>query len=780
MSTGAEVQQRQRVVIRVRGTVQGVGFRPFLFRLAEELRLGGAVFNDAQGVEVQVEGSPAMVAQFLARLHSEAPPLANVESVQSWESTPQGERRFQILPSQGSAQPDALVSADVATCDRCLQELQDPANRRHRYPFINCTDCGPRFTIVEDVPYDRAATTMHAFEMCAACQREYEDPRDRRFHAQPNACPICGPQVWLRHADGLAFEHGDHQDAIAMAASMLADGQILAIKGIGGYHLACRADREDTVGALRAGKHREHRPFALMVASLDIARSLIEVTQGEAALLQDRARPIVIARGLPRAAVADALAPGCPDLGVMLPYSPLHHILLADLLRLGVKALVMTSGNLSEEPIAYRDLDAFARLAGLATAFLTHDRPIHIRTDDSVIRATTNGPLMMRRSRGYVPASISLPRPVGVPLLAVGAELKSTFCLARGERAWVSHHIGDLKSFETLRSFQEGISHMQRLFSVQPEAIAHDLHPDYLSTRYAEQRIAVRSGERELRAIGVQHHHAHLAAVLAEHGQQGPAVGIVCDGTGHGLDGTVWGGELLVGGLGGFERRGWLRTVGLPGGDMAVREPWRMACAWLAEMHGPQATAPMPSPLESVVPRERWDAVAGLLGSRLTPLTSSVGRLFDAVAAMCGICPVAAYEGQAAIELEGVVDLGERGAYPFELRRQVSHLEIDPRLALHMLIEDHVRGAPIPAIAARFHNGLADALVGAAEMLARRHALDCVVFAGGVFQNRVLLERAVGAALDLGLRPLTPRLLPAGDGAISYGQAAVAAAQIGH
>lgn len=775
MSAGTETPPHRRVEVRVRGTVQGVGFRPFVFRLAQELRLGGFVHNDTLGVEIEVEGAPCSVREFLARIREEAPPLASVESIESREAQPRGELRFRIAASANGGDPDALVSPDACTCEDCLRELADPADRRYRYPFINCTNCGPRFTIVEGVPYDRAATTMRAFAMCTACRREYEDPCDRRFHAQPNACPACGPRVELRGHDRKPVELLDGQDAIAAAAAIIAAGATLAVKGIGGYHLACRADSRQAVAWLRARKHREQRPFAVMVASVAAARNLVELTDAEVSLLQDRARPIVIAPRLAGAAVAEQVAPRCPDLGLMLPYSPLHHILLGDLATLGVDALVMTSGNLSEEPIAYRDGDARARLAGLADAFLVHDRVIHIRTDDSVLRATPVGSVMIRRSRGYVPLSIPLPREVSRPVLAVGAELKSTFCLARGKHAWVSHHIGDLKNFETLMSFREGIEHFQRLFAVQPQAIAHDLHPDYLSTAYAQERLAADGPPAT--EVAVQHHHAHLAAVLAEHGQQGPAVGIVCDGSGHGLDGTVWGGELLAGDLREFERCGWLHTVRLPGGDRAVREPWRMACAWLRELH-PDRAPVAPAPLRGSIEQRRWEQVALLCASELAPSTSSVGRLFDAVAALCGICPRAAYEGQAAIELEGLVDRTEQRAYPFELDDAHGALRIDPRPALQALLADLERDAPLGTIAARFHNGLAEVLAGAAAQVAGECRLDTAVLAGGVFQNAVLLERTVAAVHRAGLRLFLPDRLPPGDGAISYGQAAVAAARL--
>jgi hydrogenase maturation protein HypF len=715
--------------------VQGVGFRPYVYRLADELALAGYVLNDERGVLVEVEGEPALVDRFVQRLPVEAPPLARVERVECSDVVATGASGFSIAPSPSGGSPDAPVAADSATCSECLAELLDPADRRYRYPFTNCTNCGPRFTIVRGVPYDRPLTTMAGFEMCDRCRGEYEDPLDRRFHAQPNACPECGPSLRLGSFVG--------DEAMAAACRALADGAVLAVKGLGGFHLACRADDERAVSALRARKHREDRPFALMTA--DPGR-LVELGAADERVLLGRERPIVIARRRRDAEVAEAVAPRCPDLGVMLPYTPLHHLLLAG----AGGDLVMTSGNVSDEPIAYEDSDALERLGSIADAFLLHDRPIHTRVDDSVIRAAGARRLMVRRSRGYVPDSIPLPVPASRPLLACGAELKSTFCVARGERAWVGHHIGDLKNYETLRSFVEGVEHFERLFAVSPEVVAHDLHPDYLSSKYAAERECV-----EL--VGVQHHHAHLAACLAEHGERGPAVGAIYDGSGYGLDGTVWGGELLVGGLTEFSRAGHLWPVRLPGGDRAVREPWRMACAWLVESG---------VSIPPLVDGERWAAVEGLCrsGSAMAPLTTSAGRLFDAVAALCGLRFEVTYEGQAAVELEAACDLAERGAYPMP--------GLDAREAIAAVVGDLAAGVPVPAIAMRFHRGLANATVEAIEATGERLA----VLSGGVFQNRVLLELCIEGLEARGLRVLVPELLPPNDGGIAYGQAAVAAA----
>jgi hydrogenase maturation protein HypF len=750
--------------VRVRGTVQGVGFRPFVYRLAGELELAGWVLNDAHGVLIEVEGSAEPVDSFLTRLRSEPPPLAIVESVETTAVEPAGGQGFSIRESPRDERADAPVTPDTATCEDCLAELFDRDDRRYRYPFINCTNCGPRFTIVRGIPYDRPFTTMASFQMCADCQAEYDDPADRRFHAQPNACSACGPSLTLIGAD--------ETDPLRGAVAALLDGRTVAVKGIGGYHLACRADDEQAVARLRGRKHREDKPFALMAASLAQVSTLVVLGEHEHALLSGPERPIVLAPRLAAAPVAASVAPGAPELGVMLPYSPLHYLLLAD----AGCPLVMTSGNLSEEPIAFVDDDAGERLSPIADVLLIHDRPIETRTDDSVVRVVSNRPLFVRRSRGYVPASIPLPGGTEPPLLACGAELKNTFCLARGDRAWVGHHIGDLHNYETLRSFADGIEHFKRLFSVTPEVVAHDLHPEYLSTKYALEC-------EQVSLVAVQHHHAHLAACLAEHGIDGPAVGAIYDGTGYGPDGTIWGGELLVGDVASFRRVGTLHQVRLPGGERAIHEPWRMACAWLCALGGLGADPPvLPPALAGVVDERRWRQVAQLArGGFGAPLTTSMGRLFDAIAALCGIRAEVNYEGQAAIELEAACDPAERGAYELPVGTS-GHggemLELDPRPLVRAVLADLEAGVAVGVIAARFHAGVARATVEACVRAAEAGATELVVLSGGVFLNRRLVE-AVGAGLrGAGLRVLVPERLPPGDGGISYGQAVVAARQV--
>jgi hydrogenase maturation protein HypF len=752
-----------RTRARVEGTVQGVGFRPFIYRVAHEQGLAGYVLNDEHGVLLEVEGDPESVRRFFARVSAEAPPLACVDAVRCETVHPVGDPEFTIRASERAGPPDALIVADSATCADCLAELADPGDRRHRYPFINCTNCGPRFTIVRDVPYDRPLTTMAPFRMCAACRAEYEDPLDRRFHAQPNACPVCGPRVRLLDAGAAEL---DTDDPIAATATRLAAGAIVAVKGLGGFHLVCDAANERAVAALRARKHREDKPFALMVSDTTAAADLIEVSTQARALLESPARPIVLARRRPRAAVADAVAPGAPELGVMLPYTPLHHVLLGDF---GPGALVMTSGNVSDEPIAYRDEDALARLGTIADLFCVHDRAIQTRTDDSVVRSIElsgrSRALMLRRSRGFVPARLSLPVAAPAPLLACGAEQKNTFCVAKGERAWVSHHVGDLEHVATLEAFREGIDHFQRLFAVTPEVVAHDLHPDYLSTQYALERDG-------LQLIGVQHHHAHLAACLAEHRVSAEAaVGAIFDGTGYGEDGTVWGGELLIGDLLGYERVGWLRPVPMPGGSAAIRQPWRMAWAWLTEAFGePQ---PLPRQMTATVEQSRWSKMAPVAASpAVSPLTSSMGRLFDAVAALCGLRAEVSYEGQAAIELEAAAWRAgaDIGAYPATLA--------DPRPAVRELVADLRSGVDAAVVAARFHGAISAATVTALAEIAGERGLGTVVLSGGVFQNRLLLQTVAAGATEAGLRVLVPEQLPPNDGGISLGQAAVASARL--
>lgn len=758
MSTQSEGALR-RVRARVDGTVQGVGYRPFVYRLAGELGIAGWVLNDERGVLVEAEGPADAVHVFLARLSADAPPLAEVRGVAAEDVPVVGEAGFEIVSSVHGGGATAPVTPDSATCDDCLAELADPEDRRFRYPFLNCTNCGPRFTIVRGIPYDRPLTTMADFEMCDACRAEYEDPADRRFHAQPNACPVCGPQVRLLERSGEAVHA---QDALRAAADDLLAGRVLAVKGLGGYHLACRADGEEAVAALRSRKRREDRPFALLVRDVAMARTLVELGPVEEALLLSRERPIVLARRLADAPVAPSVAPRAPDLGLMLPYTPMHALLAADC----AVPLVMTSGNTSDEPIAFADEDALERLAHIADRFLVHDRPIATRTDDSVVRVVRERPLMLRRSRGYVPVSLDLPVPTSLHLLGVGAEQKNAFCVAKGDRAWPSHHIGDIKNYETLQSLESGVAHFERLFEVQPELLVHDLHPDYLSTRYA-------LGREDVRLFSVQHHHAHLAATLAEHGEAGLAVGAIFDGTGYGTDGTVWGGEILVGGIDRIERCGRIRPIRMPGGERAIAEPWRMAAAWLTELR-----VPLPPAFDDIA-QPRFNMVARMsINGMGSPFTSSAGRLFDAVAALCGVRLEVTYEGQAAIEFEALADRGAAEPYPLELEHRGTAVALDVRPTILAVLDDISAGVQVGTISARFHAGLARATTEALVLVASRQELGTAVLAGGVFQNRLLLELTAAGLEDAGLRVLVPERLPPNDGQIAFGQVAVAAARL--
>jgi hydrogenase maturation protein HypF len=770
----------RRVHVSVDGTVQGVGFRPFVFRLANALCLGGFVRNDATGVAIEVEGAGASIEQFLTQLVSDAPPHARIGRVVVGELSPSGRvgrAAFHVEASRAGGTARASVPPDLCTCDDCLRELFDPADRRYRYPFINCTNCGPRFTIARSVPYDRAATTMAAFTMCDACQAEYDDPGDRRFHAQPNACSRCGPRVALLDARGGAVALGGDDDVIAAAAHALRTGAIVAVKGLGGYHLACLAGDDAAVQRLRQRKDRHDKPFAVMAVDVAGARALAHVDDCEAALLSSAARPVVLLRARHDAGIAPAVAPAAAGerrtLGVMLPYAPLHHLLMAA----AGAPLVMTSGNRSDEPIAYRDDDALARLAPIADLFVVHDRAIEARCDDSVARvvriAGAQQTLLLRRSRGFVPHPVALPVDAGVAILAAGGQLKSTACIVRGTDAIIGPHVGDLSDSAAFAAYAAGIEHLTMLSGAAPDIVAHDLHPEYLSTKYAFER-----GERD--SVGVQHHHAHLAACLAEHGERGPAIGLIFDGAGLGTDDTIWGGEILYGDLGACTRVGHLRAVAMPGAEAAVREPWRMACAWLGDAHG--GPPDLCTALRGSVSAEQWSRVTRLArdGAR-APLTTSVGRLLDACAAICGIHPRVSYEGQAAIHLEAAAtpDIAEAAeAYAVAVDRAGDGLIVmDPR-ALVLAVERDVAAArTVGDIAACVHGGLVYASASAAQLAAASTGARVVVLSGGVFQNVLLLEALSAALTHCGLRVLVPRQLPPNDGGLSYGQAAVAAWQ---
>jgi hydrogenase maturation protein HypF len=785
--TGTSVDPVQRCRLRVTGTVQGVGFRPFVYQHAVRLGLGGFVRNDSAGVLIEVEGPEGAITELCRLLVDDAPPLARVAGITVSPLTvvadgrndgrtrpPEGGgARFVIARSADDGNPDVPVSVDTGTCDDCLAEVNDPSDRRYGYAFTNCTNCGPRYTLVESVPYDRSATTMAAFTMCPACQHEYDDPADRRFHAQPNACPACGPHLVLRGPGGdpwpgwakitSAAAVGDNP--LAEVAAALCSGAILAIKGIGGYHLAVDATSPRAVAELRRRKSRDDKPFAVMVPDPDSARRLVELTDVGMALLTSPRRPIVLAPRRASGAVATDVAPGLAELGVMLPYSPLHHVVLTAVGR----PVVMTSGNLSDEPIAYTDDDAVDRLGPMVDGIVTHDRPIHIRCDDSVVRARGDVTQVLRRSRGYAPEPFYLATPASRPVLALGAELKCTVAVVKGATVVASHHLGDLEHLATYRSFLQAIDHVCHLSGVTPEVVAHDLHPEYLSTKLA--------AELDLPAVPVQHHHAHVASCLVDHGRTGPVLGIAFDGLGYGTDGTLWGGEFLVADLIGCERVGHLAPTVLPGGAAAIRQPWRMSVAWLLDSCGPAVAADLGGLLDG-----RADTLVALLsGSRESmPVTTSVGRLFDAVGAIvCGRRSVS-YEGQVAIELEalaGQVPPGGVAPYPMDLSSPSGEMVMAPAAMVVAVVADLAEGRPRPEIAAAFHEGIAAAAVDAAADLTAARSLSTVVLTGGVFQNARLSGLVEAGLRGHGLEVLVHRTVPPNDGGISIGQAAIAAAR---
>jgi hydrogenase maturation protein HypF len=749
------------------GTVQGVGFRPFVYRLARELGLAGRVWNDAGGVTVEISGAPGALEAFQRRLGAEAPAAARVEALRAEAIAPQPGAAFEIVPSGGAAERRVAIPPDLATCPDCLRELRDPADRRHRYPFTNCTSCGPRFTIALGVPYDRPATTMAGFRLCPACAREYGDPADRRFHAQPNACPACGPRVSLLDRSGAAVAC---PDPVSRAAEALAAGAIVAVKGVGGYHLACDATSPEAVRTLRARKRREEKPLAVMVADLPAARALADLGPAEEALLGSVERPIVLCRRRPGARIAPEVAPESPLLGILLAYAPLHHLLLEG----AGRPLVMTSGNLSEEPIAFEDEDARSRLSGIADLFLAHDRPIASRCDDSVARVVAGRPLVMRRARGYVPRPVRVTPAFSRPVLAVGAQLKNACCLARGEEATLGPHVGDLDDLETYAAFEAAVARLEGFLSLRPELLACDLHPLYHSTRYAHARAAALS----VPLVEVQHHHAHAAAAMAEHGLAGPVLALAWDGTGLGTDGTAWGGELLLAGRARFERLATFRPLPLAGGDLAIREPWRIALAALLDAFGEDAPLSR-LPLFAAVPAHELAVARRMLDTGFNcPPAHGAGRAFDAAGALALGRATSRFEGQVALALDAAAEAGEQAAYPFEVvelgaGRDGALDQLDLRPLWRALAGDVLAGTPPGAISARFHQALCQA---GAELvrraLARLGDLP-VVLTGGCFQNARLAEGTLGA-LGTSVRVYLHGTVPPGDGGIALGQAVVA------
>ncbi len=763
--------------IHITGVVQGVGFRPFVYNLAAQLDVAGWVLNSSAGVEIEAVAPSSALDEFVARLRSEAPPLSHIEQITVTEIEVPSSKLdgFVIRHSEARAGEFQPISPDVSVCADCQRELFDPTDRRYRYPFINCTNCGPRFTIIQDIPYDRPQTTMAPFPMCPDCQAEYDDPTDRRFHAQPNACPVCGPHVWL-HVPGDQQEPKD-EAAIQAVRRLLTEGQVVAIKGLGGFHLACDATDDAAVARLRERKGRVDKPFALMSFDLPTVERYCELNDAERALLTSRQRPILLLREqMEDSPISSLVAPGNRHLGVMLPYTPLHYVLLEPAADFPI-ALVMTSGNYSEEPIATDNEEALERLSDLADGFLLHDRAIHARCDDSVTRILAGAELPVRRSRGYAPYPVHLPFPVR-QVLAVGAELKNTFCLTRDRYAFLSQHIGDMENYETLCFFEQMVEQLARTFRIQPERIACDLHPGYLTTRYARER------ESTLPLVAVQHHHAHIAACMAEHGLTGerPVIGVALDGTGYGSDGAIWGGEFLIADYESFRRVAHFKYVPLPGGDEAIRRPYRTALAhlWAAGIPWDEDLPPV----AAAAPAERRVLAQQLAqGVNVAP-TSSAGRLFDAVSALAGVRQVVNYEAQAAIELENLCQDDEGGTYSFGLARRESPdggsvWEIDPAPCIRAVVADVRAGLPAGLVAAKFHHGMAALVLDLCRRLRDEHRLDEhhlteVALSGGVFQNVTLLGRAVPLLEEDGFTVYVHRLVPPNDACIALGQAVVA------
>jgi hydrogenase maturation protein HypF len=761
---------RERREISVRGIVQGVGFRPFVYALARRRGLAGLVRNDAEGVHIEAEGIPENLELFLRDIREEAPPLAVVEAVAWRPLAIREESVFRIEESREGVRRRALISPDVATCPQCLAELFDPTDRRYRYPFTNCTNCGPRFTITRSVPYDRAMTTMAHFEMCPECQREYDDPSDRRFHAQPNACPVCGPQVRLLDRFGHEL-HVKTEDPIRRAAQLLRGRAIVAIKGLGGYHLACDPFDARAVRTLRGRKVRQDKPFALMARDLAQVRELCRLGPEEERLLTSPARPIVLLERREDGGVAEAVAPRQNTLGVMLAYTPLHHLLLHD----AKTPLVMTSGNNADEPIAYDDEEAFEQLGEIADYFLVHDRPIHMRCDDSVVRVVRGALYQIRRSRGYAPSPLGMSESFGQHTLACGGELKNTFCVAKERYVFLSHHVGDLENYETLRSYREGVEHYCRLFDVRPELVAYDLHPEYLSTKYARELE-----EAGLPAVGVQHHHAHIASCLADNERPGEerVIGVALDGTGYGTDGAVWGGEFLEGSIReGFVRRAHLEYAPMPGGAAAIREPWRMALAHLITLYGEEEALKLPLAVVRRAGERNVRLISRLVERRLnTPPTSSAGRLFDAVAALAGLpgSRRATYEGQAAVELELAADGPVSRGYPFRLRPEGGGWMVEVGETVTGVVDDLVAGRGIGEISSRFHRTMAEVVVAGCERIREAGGAGAVALSGGTFQNLLFVDQVVELLAGKDFVVYLHRRVPTNDGGLSLGQAVLA------
>lgn len=758
--------------IFLRGVVQGVGFRPFIYNLAKKLGVRGFVYNSSSGLTIEAEGDDSTLQEFLRSLRDHPPPLARVGEVTIQELEPVGHTGFEIRQSVAVAGEFALVSTDTATCDDCLRDISDPTNRRFGYPFTNCTNCGPRYTIMRDIPYDRAGTTMAVFRMCPDCEAEYHDPTNRRFHAQPNACPLCGPSVVLAESGSFFPQDSAYANADSSASvlsevrRLLHEGAIVAIKGLGGFQLACDAENDIAVRSLRQRKKRSDKPFAVLARDLEQVEKICSVSPQDRELLLSPERPVVI---LPRRSIntiSAEIAPGNNTVGVMLAYTPLHFLLFGNRFEAPAEfaALVMTSGNISEEPIVTSNEEAWERLSDVADWFLFHNREIHMRVDDSVTRTFEGLPRVLRRSRGYVPQTIELGMPLS-EVLACGAEVKNTLCLTKGHYAILSQHIGDLENFETLEFFRQTLTNLKKLFRVEPQAVAHDLHPGYLTSRLAAQQPLPR--------IAVQHHHAHIVSCMAENHLRGKVIGVAFDGTGYGSDGQIWGGEFLVSDLSNFDRHAHIRYVPLAGGDAAVRQPWRPALSWLRDTFG--AEIPSELPLLEEVAERKIALVSRMLATNVNTVgTSSCGRLFDAVASIVGIRQEVTFEGQAAIELEEATREGVEGAYPFEISSN-DPAEVDMRPTIREIVRDVRKSCARHEIASRFHNTIAAVICEVCCRIRKSERLSRVCLSGGTFQNMYLLRRAVELLRGGGFEVFLHSQVPPNDGGISLGQAIIAA-----
>jgi hydrogenase maturation protein HypF len=761
-----------RKQIHVRGIVQGVGFRPFVYSLARELALTGYVFNSSSGVTVEIEGPGEAIQEFLDALRRHPPPLALIAEITIADVAPLNENGFVIRQSHSEEGEFVLVSPDVATCDDCWRDFGDPANRRYGYPFTNCTNCGPRYTIIQDIPYDRPMTTMASFRLCELCRAEYEDPTNRRFHAQPNACPACGPALAIAKfgtafPDYLPYKAAHSSVIIRHARQLLREGKIVAVKGLGGFLLACDARNDGSVKLLRSRKRRSDKPFALMARDLAAVESFCTVSGTDRTALLSPRRPIVVLQRRPEADISPAVSPGNSTIGVMLPYTPLHYLLFSDSPDDPPEftALVMTSGNISEEPIVTSNREAWERLQSVADWFVFHNRDIYMRTDDSVVRTMEGHERVLRRSRGYVPHPVDLGMPVS-ELLACGAELKNTFCLTKDHYAILSQHIGDLENYETLVFFEETLANLKKLFRVEPRAVAYDLHPNYMSSRFAE-RLPIE------RKIGVQHHHAHIASCMAENHLRGKVIGVALDGTGYGTDGKIWGGEFLVADFAGFERRAQFRYVSMAGGDAAIRQPWRMALSYLRDTFGQNSPLPVLPGLQSIPEKQRRVVDTMLSRGINTIATSSCGRLFDAVASLANLRQEVNFEGQAAIELEMIAQANVEQQYPFHVNAG-EPAQIDMRPMINHIVEDVLRSKPPGYIAACFHNTVAAAIVDVCRLIRRSDPLKRVCLSGGSFQNAYLLKRTVEGLQLADFEVHLHALVPPNDGGIALGQAVIA------